>query len=90
MWLTSGLREDKVDINDYPCNTGYYGGNKVASSFVGNHYYCESGLDPGKSWTNILYPNDPLWDGQNCDSNEASCCTNSKMPLLSSIKYLMI
>ena len=75
-----GLREDILDISSCPCNTGYSGGNIVISSFVGNHYYCESGLDPGKQWTKFLYVNDPLWDGKNCDSHEASCCTNSKMP----------
>ena len=75
-----GLREDRVDVHGCPCNTGYSGGNKVALSFVGNHYYCESGLDPDKIYEQILYPNDPLWDGKNCNSSEASCCTNSKMP----------
>ena len=43
-----GLTEDRVDVHACPCNTGYSGGINVASSFVGNHYYCESGLDPGK------------------------------------------
>ena len=75
-----GWREDEVNIYGCPCNTGYTGGINVASSFVGNHYYCESGLDPGEPWTSVLYPNDPLWDGKNCNSSEASCCTNSKMP----------
>ena len=76
-----GLREDRVGVHGCPCNTGYSGGINVASSFVGNHYYCESAVDPGKPWTSqILHPNDPLWDGNNCDSREASCCTNSMMP----------
>ena len=76
----AGLETDRTDEYACPCNTGYSGGRNVASSFVGNHYYCESGVDPGKSWTNVLYVNDPLWDGKNCGINEASCCTNSKMP----------
>ena len=76
-----GLREDIVGASTgCPCNTGYSGSENVATSFVGNHYYCESGLNPGKVWSNILYANDPLWDGKNCNSSEASCCTNSKMP----------
>ena len=45
-----GLREDRSDWNGCPCNTGYSGSRNVASSFVGNHYYCESGLDPDKSY----------------------------------------
>ena len=76
-----GLREDFSGTNGCPCNTGSYGRNKVASSFVGNHYYCESAIDPGDSISNqILHANDPLWDGENCDSHEVPCCTNSKMP----------
>ena len=76
----AGISEDRVDAHGCPCNTGYSGDINVGSSFVGNHYYCESGLNPGKSWTPVLHANDPLWDGENCDSHEASCCTNSKMP----------
>ena len=76
----AGLTEDRVDVHACPCNTGYAGGKNVALPFINNHYYCESGLDSGKQWTNVLYANDTLWDGKNCDSNEASCCTNSKMP----------
>ena len=73
-----GLREDGYNVNDCPCNYG--NSHKVASSFVGNHYYCESALNPHTILEQVLYGNDPLWDGKNCDSREASCCTNSKMP----------
>ena len=75
-----GLQEDRIDFWGCPCNTGYYGGRNPGPSFVGNHYYCESGLNPSTGWTNVLYVDDPLWDGKNCDSLESSCCTNPKMP----------
>ena len=75
-----GVREAATGANDCPCNTGYSGDIDVSSSFVGNHYYCESAVDPGKNFQQVLHVNDTLWDGKNCDSNEASCCTNSKMP----------
>ena len=75
-----GLREDHNNVAGCPCNKGYHGGRNVASPFINNHYYCESGLDPGKNNERVLYVNDTLWDGKNCDSHEASCCTNSKMP----------
>ena len=75
-----GVNEGSVNKYACPCNTNYSGGRNVSSSFVGNHYYCESGIDSGKPWKNVLYPNDPLWDGENCDNREASCCINSKMP----------
>ena len=47
--------------------------------FVGNDYYCESGTSLYKS-KDPLFPNDPLWDGQGCPGDEATCCTSPKMP----------
>ena len=49
------------------CATPSTSENPPPPSFVGNHYYCESG-------------DDVLWDGEGCSSSEAPCCTNSKMP----------
>ena len=74
------LQEDRKDVTGCQCNKGYYGGRNLGLFFVTNHYYCESALNPNTSWTNVLYANDPLWDGKNCDSLESSCCSNSKMP----------
>ena len=76
----SGWKPDGVGSFACPCNTGYSGGRNIATSFIGNHYYCESGNDPDKNWKHFLYSNDPLWDSKNCDSKETTCCTNSKMP----------
>ena len=59
-----------------PCNTDCTG-TEIAS-FVGSDYYCESGTSGG--WSHILYPDDPLWDGQQCGGLEGPCCTNPKMP----------
>ena len=28
----------------------------------------------------MLYPNDALWDGQQCNGLEGPCCTNQNMP----------
>ena len=39
--------------------------------FVGNDYYCESGASGA---------DDILWDGVECDGNEADCCTAPYMP----------
>ena len=61
-----------------PCNTNAFQANYV-QSFIGDNYYCESG-NPNTWWSNSLYPNDPLWDGQQCPSLEAPCCTNPNLP----------
>ena len=33
-----------------------------------------------KRLQHVVYVNDPLWDGEQCDGNEGPSCTNSKMP----------
>ena len=52
-------------------------------SYVGSNYYCESAYDStdGSNCfiTNRFFPNDPLWDGQQCD-NEGTCCTGANTP----------
>ena len=67
-----GYREDAVHHNDIdcPCNKG---ASVSIPAFVGNNYYCESGTT---SIQQVLHSNDPLWDGQQCDHLEVSCCSN--------------
>ena len=62
-----------------PCNQGLTISTPL---FVGNDYYCESGVPLNQHWQhNVLYANDALWDGQTCQSDEASCClAPKKMP----------
>ena len=59
-----------------PCGTV---GQENAPSFVGTDYYCESG-NPYSNYQAKLYSTDPLWDGQNCGSNEKPCCTRPRIP----------
>ena len=59
-----------------PCING---STESVPSFVGNHYYCESGNN-NTSWSSILYTSDPLWDGEDCGSLEAPCCTAPGLP----------
>ena len=48
-------------------------------SFIGSHYYCESGRN-GTDLSTILYTDDPLWDGQDCKNLERPCCQASMIP----------
>ena len=74
IWTYAGGKEElSTNSNDCPCNNG---SNVVVPDFVGNDYYCESG--PGDS--GILYVEDILWDGQQCNGIESTCCTNPNMP----------
>jgi len=64
-----------------PCVTGSTNGNNIPS-FVGQNYFCESGLTRWDS-SSILFSNgDPLWDGQGCGPT-SSCCTLNSPPWFS-------
>ena len=48
--------------------------------FVGNDYFCETGVPQGQRWrTGTFYADDPLWDGQGCGPS-SSCCTFNNPP----------
>ena len=49
-------------------------------SFVGNDYFCETGVPPGQAWSfRTFYADDPLWDGQGCGPT-STCCTFNNPP----------
>ena len=58
-----------------PCSTDNGQGTDFPSS-VGDNYYCESG-NPNNGYTDKLYIDDPLWDGQQC---EGACCNGTNFP----------
>ena len=47
--------------------------------FVGNDYFCESGIHSewNNSYHGVLFPDDVLWDGQDCISNSTCCQFNN-------------
>ena len=49
-------------------------------SFVGQNYFCETGLTQWNTTDGIFWPDgDPLWDGQGCGPT-SSCCTFNSPP----------
>lgn len=51
--------------------------------FVGDDYFCESGTnDPTTANIPAFYPDDPLWDGQNCGPGPTgeACCEFNNPP----------
>ncbi len=59
-----------------PCNPGNpYG----SPPFVGNDYFCESGVSSRSARGPHLFPDDPLWDGQGCIHGNP-CCSLNKPP----------
>ena len=78
--FAAGLTEvDNKCYNIYlsdmcPCDTYNY--NHVPA-FVGDDFFCESGLHSAWKRQFILFPDDVLWDGQNCTSNSTCCQLNN-------------
>ena len=68
---------DEVDRH-YMCPCVNGSTNRIPS-FVGQNYFCESGITRWNGGS-ILWPNgDPLWDGQGCGPT-SSCCTFNSPP----------
>ena len=59
-----------------PCVPGSTAGNRIPL-FVGQNYFCETGIN--FTFTNgLFYTNsDPLWDGQGCGPTNTCCTFNS-------------
>ena len=77
--FAAGLSEsDPARIrNRCPCDTA---SNDRVPSFVGNDYFCESGVN--RNWIGfqfIFFPDDPLWDGRNC-TDISTCCEFNNPP----------
>ena len=67
-------------INNYPYNCPCTAGStQQVQSFIGNHYFCESGV-AGDYLQALLYTTDPLWDGQDCRTLETACCSVPDLP----------
>ena len=58
-----------------PCDIS---ANNLVPSFVGNDYFCESGVNGvwGSGYS-TFYSGDVLWDGQNCISTSTCCQFNN-------------
>ncbi len=57
-----------------PCNQGNTFGSPP---FVGNDYFCESGVSSVSAFGRKLFPDDPLWDGQGCIHGNPCCSLNT-------------
>ena len=69
--FAASLQESGIVAHACPCTNDQ--STQSIPSFVGQDYFCETGITSG--WTvNLFYPNgDPLWDGEDCGSG-STCC----------------
>ena len=75
--FAAGLTEAGIDSgHDCPCDSSRF--DRVPA-FIGNDYFCESGLH--SAWrspdTVRFYPDDVLWDGEDCISTSTCCQFNN-------------
>ena len=61
----------------YPCTNVNNEDSTTIPAFVGNDYFCETGVPPGQTYSNsVFYPDDP---GQGCGPT-STCCTFNNPP----------
>ena len=73
-----GLTDSGLTLSylNCPCAAVYSG--PASPSFVGSHYYCESGA--GSTWeASTYYLSDVLWDGAGCSAGN-TCCSDPNLP----------
>ena len=78
--LMAGSFQSYSSVGNCPCNTPP-GSSQSVPAFIGNDYFCESG-NPSESGfrQEIVFTDDPLWDGNGCGTQERSCCSAPGLP----------
>ena len=80
IWTFAAGIDEQIGSNRCPCITGNSAVQRNIPSFVGQNYFCESGLTRYPGLNGPFYSNgDPLWDGQGCGPT-SSCCTFNSPP----------
>ena len=82
--FANALQEAQDDFEAVcPCTHGNEQHPVNIPSFIGNDYFCETGVPPGQNFNNkVFYADDPLWDGQGCGPT-STCCTFNNPPWFS-------
>ena len=78
IWTYAAGVFENVTNNRFSCPCT--GGGTSPPAFVDSNYYCEAALIRPPWLPTILYPNDPLWDGQDCNGLERTCCDPPNLP----------
>jgi hypothetical protein len=78
--FVNALQERQASDSNCPCTNINEQPAISIPSFVGNDYFCETGVPPDQGFSNeIFYADDPLWDGQGCGPT-STCCTFNNPP----------
>ena len=84
IWTFANALDEFPHINLYtskcPCTNVTEIRPISVPTYIGNDYFCETGVPPGVSWRDsMFYADDPLWDGQGCGPL-STCCTFNNPP----------
>ena len=81
IWIFAGALDEADPLNDESrCTCTDSSRPNPPPSFVGNDYFCETGVPPGQGWSRrTFHADDPLWDGQDCGPT-STCCTFNNPP----------
>ena len=85
IWTFANALDEYPNQNHYnhkcPCTNAIEQRTINIPSYVGNDYFCETGVPTGQAFvvSSIFYADDPLWDGQGCGPT-STCCTFNNPP----------
>ena len=79
IWTFSGSVSEAGAFSADVCPCTNPGSTQSAPPFVGTDYFCETAVSG--DFANVLYPDDPLWDGENCGSG-SFCAINFLLSLV--------
>ncbi len=75
--FASALDETRSTPLVCPCTRADLTYSGALPPFIGQDYFCETGSR--QTFSDIFYPDDPLWDGQGCGGT-STCCEFNKPP----------
>ena len=74
--FAAGLTEVSTHFLSARCPCDVHNNDRVPA-FFGDDFFCESGVNSPWISQFIFYPDDVLWDGQNCTSTSTCCQLNN-------------
>ena len=81
--FAGGQSEDPSDASreqSCPCTNANSNYTLRIPEFVQEDYFCESGTAARNPATDLLYDEDPLWDGEGCGPTSVNCCQLKNPP----------
>ena len=73
--ITENLMNTLFVSDQCPCDAVH--DDNLVPTFIQDNFFCDSGLHSLWRYRYISYPDDVLWDGQNCMSNSTCCQLNN-------------